>query len=199
MTTKEPAAAPPPPPGPGQTPTGLSRRERLALFVQRGLDKRLTPLGVWFMRRTKGSIAKPWKVDVLLLTTRGRKSGRQRTVVLQYFPDGEAMIVAAANDGGAAHPGWYFNLVAEPRAQVEVAGRRIPVRAEELPAAEAAAWWQRILVRAPDYERYTRATSRVFPIVRLVPTAAPPLESSPARPAAEGDLPSGKGSGPVVS
>ncbi len=90
-------------------------------------------------------------------------------MVLQFFRDGDAMIVAAANDGGASDPGWYFNLRAEPAARVEVMGRELAVRAEELPPGEAAAWWQRILLRAPSYERYTRATARSFPIMRLVP------------------------------
>jgi deazaflavin-dependent oxidoreductase (nitroreductase family) len=132
------------------------------------MDKRLNPLGRWLYRRTKGGITRPWKVDALLLTTRGRRSGRERTVVLQFFRDGDAMIVAAANDGGTSHPGWYFNLAADPAARVEVMGRAIAVRAEELSPDEAAAWWQRILERAPTYERYTRATTRRIPIVRLV-------------------------------
>ena len=90
-------------------------------------------------------------------------------MVLQFFPDGDAMIVAAANDGGASHPGWYFNLMAEPEARVEVMGRAIAVRADELLAEEVAAWWQRILRRAPSYERYARASGRQIPIIRLVP------------------------------
>ena len=155
--------------GNGDPAPRVSRRERIGLAIHRGLDRWLSPLGVWVMRRTKGGVARPWKVDALLLTTRGRRSGRERTVVLQYFPDGDAMIVAAANDGGAAHPGWYFNLTAEPAARVEVMGRTIPVRAEELPPDEAATWWGRILERSPDYERYARATMRTFPIIRLVP------------------------------
>ena len=157
---------------PGRTAVGrLTRLERARLSLGRGLDKRLTPLGVWLYRRTRGGITRPWKVDALLLTTRGRRSGRRRTVVLQFFPDGEAMILAAANDGGRSHPAWYFNLTADPAGLVEVMGRTIPVRAVELPADEAAAWWQRILVRAPNYEQYARATSRTIPIVRLVPAS----------------------------
>jgi deazaflavin-dependent oxidoreductase (nitroreductase family) len=147
----------------------LTRKERVGLFLHRGLDRWLSPLGVWVYRRTKGGIAKPWKVDALLLTTRGRRSGRERTVVLQFFPDGEAMVVAAANDGGASHPGWYHNLTAEPAARVEVKGRSIAVRAEELDGADARSWWSRILERDPTYERYARATDRRIPIIRLVP------------------------------
>jgi deazaflavin-dependent oxidoreductase (nitroreductase family) len=91
-------------------------------------------------------------------------------VVLQYFPDGDAMIVAATNDGGPTHPAWYLNLRAHPDVHVEVAGTRRPVRAEELPPDEATEWWQRILRRDPTYERYGRAARRGFPIIRLVPS-----------------------------
>ena len=158
----------------------LSPAERIGLFLHRSLDKWLTPLGIWLMRRTNGAVTDSRiarmlgasrEVDALLLTTRGRRSGRERTVVLQFFPDDDAMVVTAANDGGTSHPGWYFNLQGYPSARVEVMGRTIRVRAEELPAEAAADWWQRIVCRDPNYERYARATSRPFPILRLVPTS----------------------------
>jgi deazaflavin-dependent oxidoreductase (nitroreductase family) len=142
----------------------------MALAIHRGLDRWLSPLGVWVMRRTRGSVANAWKVDALLLTTRGRRSGRERTVVLQFFPDGDTMLLAAANDGGTRHPGWYYNLVARPEARVEVRGRRIEVRAEVLDPGEAAHAWRRIIARDPSHERYARAAGeRVIPIIRLVP------------------------------
>jgi deazaflavin-dependent oxidoreductase (nitroreductase family) len=89
---------------------------------------------------------------VLLLTTRGRRSGLLRTVPPQYFSDDHAMVVVAANGGMPNHPGWYFNLKADPDAGVEIYnsvrepdeqrpeidGRKIAVRAEELSAEEAA-------------------------------------------------------------
>jgi deazaflavin-dependent oxidoreductase (nitroreductase family) len=148
----------------------LTRTERLVLAIERGLDRWLSPVGVWVMRRTRGAIAGAWKVDALVLTTRGRRSGRQRTVVLRYFPDGDAMILAAANDGGRSHPGWYFNLCANPKARVEVRGRALPVRAEILPSGDAGDWWRRIVHIQPSYDRFARATNRTIPIVRLVPT-----------------------------
>ena len=154
---------------PGTEEVGLSRRERLVLYLHRELDHRLTPLGVAVFRRTKGVIAKPWKVDALLLTTRGRRTHQQRTVVLQWFRDGDAMVVVAANDGGATDPAWYLNLAADSSARVEVEGRSIQVRAEILPAEASEEFWPRILERSPEYERYRRATERPFPVVRLVP------------------------------
>ena len=150
----------------------LTRGEHLRLSVHRWLDRRLSPFGVWVMRRSKGRVTEAWKVNALVLTTQGRRSGRERTVVLQYFPDGDAMIVVAANDGGDTYPGWYFNLTARPDALVEVNGERVSVRAMELQSDEAAEWWNRILAAAPDYERYRRATTRPFPILRLLPTEA---------------------------
>jgi deazaflavin-dependent oxidoreductase (nitroreductase family) len=152
--------------------SGISRKESIGLAIHRGLDRRLSRLGVWVYRRTNGEITRPWNVDALVLTTRGRRSGRERSVVLQFFRDGDAMVLVAANDGGASHPGWYHNLVAQPDARVEVMGRVVAVHAEEVPNAEAAAYWARILARAPDYERYRRATDRRFPIMQLVPSAA---------------------------
>lgn len=148
-----------------------SRRERIALLIHRQLDRRLSRFGVWIMRRTKGSITARYKVTALVLTTTGRKSGHPRSVVLQYFPDGDAMIVVATNDGGATHPAWYLNLAASGSAAAEVDGRRMNVSASELSGEDASTWWKRILARAPDYERYTRAAGRAFPIVRLVPLA----------------------------
>lgn len=149
----------------------LSRGERVGLRLHRLLDRWLNPVGVWAMRRTDGGLAKRWDVDALLLTTRGRRSGRDRTVVLQFFRDEDAMVVAAANDGGDAYPAWYLNLKAEPEARIEVNGRRSSVRAEELPTEQATVWWSRIVERDPSYARYRRATSRPFPILRLAPTS----------------------------
>ena len=161
---------------PGQTSVGdapasghLSRRERFGLAVHRGLDRRLSALGVAVFRLTKGAVARPWGVDALLLTTTGRRSGRSRTVVLQYFPDGADIIVVAANGGAPTHPAWYHNLLAEPRATVELAGRRLGVRALSVDDATAGELWPRILRKAPDYERYLRATSRQLPLLRLSP------------------------------
>jgi deazaflavin-dependent oxidoreductase (nitroreductase family) len=159
--------------GDKEHPVRLSWLERVGLPIHRQLDKRLSVIGVAVYRMTRGAVARPWKVDVLLLTTHGRRSGRDRTVVLQFFPDGVDMILAAANDGGASHPGWYHNLKASPTAQVEVMDRRFAVQATELSTDEAAAFWPRLLRRAPSYERYLRATSRQIPLIRLAPEGDP--------------------------
>lgn len=117
----------------------------------------------------EGRLAKPWQVEALLLTTLGRRSGRERTVVLRFLPDGDAMVVIATNDDADTAPAWDLNLSADPRARVEVDGRRLPVRAVELPAQEADAWWNRMVECSPSRASYRRATSRPFAVLRLVP------------------------------
>ncbi len=150
----------------------MSRREYLALVLHRESDRRLSPLAVWVMRRTRGSLASLYHVEALVLTTTGRRTGQRRSVVLQSFADGDAFVVVGTNDGGDRPPAWYLNLAADSAVEVEVRGRRFAARAVELPAEEAAAWWRRIVELAPDYERYARATDRAFPVVRLEPVRA---------------------------
>lgn len=147
----------------------LSRRERVARFLEHTLDRRLGRFGVALYRLTGGRIARLYGKDVLILTTRGRRSGQERTVLLQFFRDGRQIVVVAANSGLPSHPGWFYNLKATPTAQIQVTDRLLQVRAEELSADEVAGFWPRILERSPDYARYLKRTSRTIPLVRLVP------------------------------
>lgn len=150
-------------------PPPLSRVERIKTRIEHEIDTRSARFGTWLLRRTKGRIVRLWHRQALILTTRGRRTGLERTVPLQFFPDGDHMIVVAANSGLPAPPSWYFNLTADPRARVEVPGRTIEVHAEELSADEAAAFWPRVLEVAPDYARYPRRASRRIPLIRLIP------------------------------
>src|SRR5947209_273312 len=61
--------------------------------------------------------------DVLLLTTIGSKSGKQRSVLLFYLVDGNHFIVVASNRGAADHPSWWWNLRANPNAQIQLRQR----------------------------------------------------------------------------
>ncbi|MEU8249758.1 nitroreductase/quinone reductase family protein [Nonomuraea sp. NPDC048916] len=124
---------------------------------------------MWLLRVTKGRIVRLWHRQVLVLTTRGRKTGLERTVPLQFFPDGDDMIVVAANSGLSSPPGWYFNLAANPDARVEVRGRALQVHAQELTSDQAGAFWPQVLRIAPDYARFPKRTDRDIPLVRLTP------------------------------
>jgi deazaflavin-dependent oxidoreductase (nitroreductase family) len=149
----------------------LSLKDKVLLYLNYEGDKRLGGLGKGLYRLTDGRISRLWRVNVLILKTRGRGSGKTRTTLLQFFPDGANIIIVAANSGRSSHPGWFYNLKATPTAQVQIMDRTVQVHAEELSTDEAIAFWPRILRIAPTYERYQRATSRTIPLVRLAPVA----------------------------
>ncbi|HEY5845604.1 MAG TPA: nitroreductase family deazaflavin-dependent oxidoreductase [Microlunatus sp.] len=137
--------------------------------IEHFIDTRSVGFGCWLYRVTRGCAPRLWHRRALLLTTTGRRTGLARTVIVQFFPDGEDFVVVAANSGLPTHPGWYFNLTAHPDAVVEVEGRTFQVRAEEMSTCDAAAFWPRVLETAPDYARYRARTSRVIPLIRLIP------------------------------
>jgi deazaflavin-dependent oxidoreductase (nitroreductase family) len=144
-------------------------RPSLATRIEHAVDTRSIRFGAWLLRRTRGRAAHLWRRRALVLTTVGRRTGRPRTVIVQFFPDGDDLVVVAANSGLPRPPAWYLNLMAHPRARVEVEGRTLQVRAEELPEPEAAEFWPRVLATAPDYRRYVERTGRALPLVRLRP------------------------------
>jgi deazaflavin-dependent oxidoreductase (nitroreductase family) len=162
----------------------LSLKDKVVLYLNSELDKRLGGLGLGLYRLTGGHIAR--KVDVLILTTRGRRSGKTRTVLLQFFREGANMVIVAANSGRSSHPGWFYNLKATPTAQVQVMDRTLQVRAEELSTDETTAFWPRVLHVAPTYARYQQATSRPIPLVRLVPVGQAGEQTVPSSEALPG-------------
>jgi F420H(2)-dependent quinone reductase len=151
----------------------MAGRIDLRTRLEHAVDKHSVRIGAWLLRRTRGRIVRLWRRRALVLTVRGRKSGRPRTVVVQYFPDGDGLVVVAANSGLPTHPAWYLNLSAAGEAQVEVEGRTLRVRAQQLTPEEAEAFWPRVLHQAPDYARYRQRTDRVIPLLRLLPVEGP--------------------------
>jgi deazaflavin-dependent oxidoreductase (nitroreductase family) len=106
----------------------------------------------------------------LILTTVGARSGAERTSPVGWWPgpDGSWLIVAAAN-GAARNPAWYHNIAAHPgKVQIEVDGRRIGVKAEQLHGAERAQAWQQIAAATPRFAKYQDKTDRELPVIRLV-------------------------------
>lgn len=104
---------------------------------------------------------------MLLLTTTGAKSGKQRTSPMMYLADGERLIVFASNAGADTHPAWYHNLTANPEAIVEVGTERYPVVATEITGAEHDRLYAIQAQRYPGFADYQTRTSRVIPVVAL--------------------------------
>lgn len=114
-------------------------------------------------------------LPLLQLETVGAKSGARRFTNLGRFEDegrSDSWLVVASAAGAAKHPAWYFNLARHPdEAWATVDGKRIAVRAESLSGDERARAWERVVSRAPGYGKYTVATDREIPIVRLTAKA----------------------------
>ena len=106
-------------------------------------------------------------VDTLLLTTRGRSTGKLRRTALIYQRDRGGYIVVASNGGSKAHPNWYQNLVADPRVSVQVADDRFEARARTATARQRPRLWDQMVTIWPDYEKYQTKTEREIPVVIL--------------------------------
>jgi F420H(2)-dependent quinone reductase len=132
--------------------------------------RRLSRIHAGLYRATGGRIGRRLvDNDMLLLTTTGRRSGRPHTVPLLYLADGDRLVVIASWGGKPGHPHWYHNLVAEPRAVVQIRSRRFPVVARTAGAAERAAWWPRVVAAYDGYAGYQARTDREIPVVFLDP------------------------------
>jgi deazaflavin-dependent oxidoreductase (nitroreductase family) len=118
----------------------------------------------WTEGRIGGSIM---GMPVLLLTTRGRKTGQRRAKALMYLPRGKDFVVVASNLGSPSHPAWWLNLEAEPNASVQVGRTQQSVRAREAIGEERGELWQAITERQPAYNEYQAQTSRRIPVVVL--------------------------------
>lgn len=107
--------------------------------------------------------------DALVLSTVGAKSGAERLTPVAWFPDSDhSWIVVASANGAAKNPAWYHNLAANPdRAAIELAGRRIPVHAEQLHGTARERAWRAIVKRVPRFADYERKTDRDIPVIRL--------------------------------
>ena len=131
----------------------------------------------WFTRlhravylRTGGRIgAKLAGLHMLLLTTVGRKSGQARTLPLACYPDGDALVVVASNNGQDHDPAWWLNLQHDPLATVRFGREERRVRAELAGGAERERLWPWLVEQNPQYAGYARKTAREIPVVVLRP------------------------------
>lgn len=109
---------------------------------------------------------------VLLLTTTGRKTGRQRTTPLLYVEEADRSVVVASAGGAPSHPAWYLNLRSNPTATIQVGSRKLAVTAETAGPEERARLWPRLTQMWPQYDDYQAKTRREIPVVILTPSAA---------------------------
>jgi F420H(2)-dependent quinone reductase len=108
-------------------------------------------------------------MPVLLLITKGRRSGKPRIIPLLYLCDGEALVVVASNGGSDYVPAWWLNLRANPDAEVEIGRGRTRVRARQASPSEHARLWPEFTSRVSAYADYANRTTREIPVVMLEP------------------------------
>jgi len=104
--------------------------------------------------------------NVLLLTTTGRKSGKQRTLPLMFLQHDDAYVLAASNGGKDTHPGWYWNLRSNPQASIEVMEKQMQVEAELVNEGDRRErLYQQFIELTEVYEGHQQRTNRIIPVV----------------------------------
>jgi deazaflavin-dependent oxidoreductase (nitroreductase family) len=119
---------------------------------------------------TDGEEGYYWRngTTILLLFTRGRKSGKEYIHPLIYREWGENAYLIVASKGGAPEPpDWYLNLKADPEVEIQVHGDRFKVQARDAGPDEHADMWQHMVEVWPDYDEYQKKTDREIPVVVL--------------------------------
>ncbi len=111
-----------------------------------------------------------WRgVPTLLLTARGRKTGKLRRTALIYGQDGDSYVVVASMGGSHKHPLWYLNLMADPKVELQVGPEIISGRAHAAGDDEKPRLWQQMARIWPDYDKYQMKTDRQIPVVIIDP------------------------------
>ncbi|MFI9802862.1 nitroreductase family deazaflavin-dependent oxidoreductase [Streptomyces sp. NPDC052301] len=120
---------------------------------------------------TKGTTLLDTGLPVIILTTRGAKSGKiRKTPLMRVEHDGRYAVVASQG-GATKHPVWYFNVTSDPQVELQDGPHRRDMRAREVTGDEKAEWWERAVAAYPPYADYQKKTSREIPVFVLEPIA----------------------------
>ena len=107
--------------------------------------------------------------QILLLTTKGRKSGQPRTKALAYLTYGDASVVIGSFAGGPNHPSWWLNLLADPSAKIQRGAEVLEVRAREAEGEEREKLWSEMTAIEDGFNTDQEWTKRKIPVVVLDP------------------------------
>ena len=118
---------------------------------------------------TKGTTLRG--MPVIVLTTKGAKSGKIRKSPLMRVEHNGAYAAVASLGGAPKHPVWYHNVVADPQVELQDGPVRQDMTAREVTGEEKAVWWKRAVEAYPDYAAYQKKTEREIPVFVLEPVA----------------------------
>lgn len=118
---------------------------------------------------TQGTTLMNTGMPVILLTTRGVRSGKiRKTPLMRVEHEGRYAVVASLG-GAPKHPVWYHNVKADPHVELRDGTELRDMRAREVTGAEKAEWWERAVAAYPPYAEYQQKTDRVIPLFVLEP------------------------------
>jgi deazaflavin-dependent oxidoreductase (nitroreductase family) len=106
-------------------------------------------------------------VPLLLLTSIGARSGKSSVSPLIYVVDGDRFVVAASRGGAPTNPDWYYNLLANPGATVEIGTETFQVRASLAEQADRDRLYAKMIELWSDFAEYEKRTTRKIPVFIL--------------------------------
>ncbi len=137
-------------------------------MIGKWIFKQFMRFQIFMYRRSGGKMMGSLRgMPLLLLTTVGRKTGKQHVTPVMYLRDGENYVVTASNNGADKHPGWFVNLQSNPQTTIEVGNMTRGVLAHQASLEEKKRLWTQLVEQAPFFEDYQKKTTRDIPMVIL--------------------------------
>ena len=137
----------------------------------KSLVKLFIAFHVFMYRLTGGKFGSEMRgFKVLILTTKGRKSGKIFSNPVGYFERDGGYIIVASNGGATSHPSWYHNIKGNPEdVTIQVMDKTMKVKSEIILGESRKPIWSWIVANAPNFGDYEKQTSREIPLVLLTP------------------------------
>lgn len=152
------------------TPNKDQPNSRPGTAIARMMQRAVMGLHTLLYRLSGGVVGgRMFNSPVLLLTTTGRKTGKERVTPLLYLPDGDTMVIVASNGGAAKDPVWWLNLQKQPLAKVQVGRRKLSVRSHQATPEQKTRLWSLLTSMYPAYSDYQQRTDRPIPVIILTP------------------------------
>jgi deazaflavin-dependent oxidoreductase (nitroreductase family) len=106
-------------------------------------------------------------MPLVLVTTKGAKTGKETIVPVAYSTDGEKFVIVASKGGAPENPAWYYNLLAHPEVTIELGTEKFNVRATDTKGKERDRLYEQHAKHYPGFNEYKEKTTRVIPVFLL--------------------------------
>lgn len=120
----------------------------------------------------EGNTLRDTGLPIMMITCKGHKSGKVRKVPLMRVEHNGEYAIIGSKGGAPEHPGWYYNLVADPTVVVQDGPERFETTVRIVDGEERAEWWERAVAAFPPYAEYevkAAAADRVIPVLISYP------------------------------